>query len=236
VLWALAACGRTTNVPVATTTDSSPIPIPTTTITPALTSTPTLFPIQTSAVYPSTIIQMDYDLLSAAFQKANYTFNQQVTDGKLMLLVEEVDPKCHKIRKMPDDIDVRIAFRSLVGYPLYVASDFRVSMNSRIAGGDIIPMFYDQIGKRFGLSRDQIDYEIDLIPKSVIVIQPGEEFVSSIPILLPGTLSAGNGSLISPGQYLVKIIYQNRVSSMKGQENIWTGMISSNLIEFCMEE
>lgn len=201
------------------------------------TLTPTALPIRTSSLYPSIIIQTDNQTTQVDKMVANHTFNQQVTDGKLMLFAEEVNPECHKITTLETYMNVRLVFQNMTEDSLTIPDASSVSPNSRLTGGDIVALFFSTDGSRIRLWRDDLDMVMKYEPGAVVVIPAQNEYVITIKIPLPSTLSGYERiTLIPPGHYLTKIIYNNSHDTVAGQGNIWTGIISSNLVELCMVE
>ena len=203
------------------------------------TLTPTIVPIQTSLAYPSTMVTR---LISSPYNSKTwetiYSYNQQITDGNLVFYAEEIDPECHEIKIYPRNVmQIRIVFRNISNHPLYLVTDFDVAPNSRLTAGDLIPSFYDKNGNQLFLSNDDFDHQYDNDPKTVLLLKSEGELERTVEISLPGELRGNLGNFaISPGQYLVKIIYHNKSTSLKDGKTLWNGLLTSNLIEFCMEQ
>ena len=152
-----------------------------------------------------------------------------------MMFAEAIDLKCHKITILITYMDILISFQNRTRDYLYLAGKFWVSLNNREQGGDIIPLFFKEDGSRIRLSRDEYDFG-KYEPTTPLEIPPQSEYRVVIKVPLPTTLPAQTITLIPEGRYIAKLIYNNSYDTVAGQDDIWTGMISSNLIEFCMEE
>jgi hypothetical protein len=207
-----------------------------------ITVTPTNKPAREFISTPNpTPISTDYAERATAFpEKYLLVFTtQQITDNGLALFVEEINPSCHSRKSSDFNIEARLFFQNLTNMPLTLETLFYISPTARFdqVNGDIIPIFFTDIGKRVYRMGDGGWGEMGLDPGPPAIIQPHDYLETELTLELPYKIGIPNEYItIPPGKYFVKFIYVNIYEIVQGVENIWTGVISSNAIEVCITE
>jgi len=163
---------------------------------------------------------------------ALYFSQDQITDGKALLSIQEVQPACHS---REDRIQIRFTFKNLtnktinlVAIPwtgrgrmlnsILTRSDRNIYYCRDCRGGDpdpiVTPVSFDLL-PALGVIERVIQYQID----PIVRVEIGKEnFTWATP---------------EPGAYFLKFVYMNDNSSLN---NVWTGQIASNQIKLCITE
>lgn len=150
----------------------------------------------------------------------------QITDGKLILYAREISPACHQILKNNMmAMEVEFAFVNTAEESLLIRTRFAVTRSGLIKS-DINPLYYTETGKFIVLDSWMQDDTPLGQNNSFVEIPPEKHYSVSVMVPLPRSLDAG--------KYYIKFVYRSPLYS-ESQREIWTGMISSNLVELCLE-
>ena len=149
----------------------------------------------------------------------------QITDGKLVLSVRELEARCHEFESYTTwNTNVEFVFLNVAAEDLGIPTRFMVTRSGMMLS-DINPFWYQQDGSRVEL------FYWDDIPEipywSSVIIPIGGQYKAIINIPLPDHLS---------GTFMVKFLFH---SALVGESKnrfpfAWEGVISSNPIEVCL--
>ena len=190
-------------------------------ISPA-TVTPTQLPLNfaTLQAYPTPLTILDV--------------RDQVSDGKLLFSVEEVEPECHKAGAA---IRYKMTFKNLSAGVLTLLNYFHIAVNRASAGGNITLLLSTSDNRDvlttadFG-KLDFFSFEQPLFFK----LAAGDSYRIVLEKKFPSEIVLGdartklNTAPPTPGQYFVRFLYVNAEDS----DNAWTGVIASNKIGICI--
>jgi hypothetical protein len=176
---------------------------------------------------------------SEPLYKAIEKSNELVSDGILSLTIEEREAKCHHINDM---ISINLVFENLTCRPLVLQSRFTISKKRFGTDGDIFVWLNAQDRTPLLSPTDGVIDELwgqTPTPSKYQVLGAFFKFETKFDYKLPHYVRDGNAQnkynffTPSPGQYLIRIIYQNLIPS---QINEWSGVIASNQVEVCVIE
>ncbi len=165
--------------------------------------------------------------------------NEQFTDGVLSVSIRQADDTCHSIS---EPISLKLTFENLSDKPLVLLSSFSVSQKRFGADNGIFVWMDTKDGTPL-LSPHDLIIEESLgatpAPPKYQILNEHSKLEITLSYVLPTQLINGdvqnNHNIFTPGpgQYLIRFVYQNLVSS---QLNEWTGVIASNRLEICVIE
>lgn len=160
---------------------------------------------------------------------------EQVTDGKMLFIIEILEPRCYKPGEF---ISFRLIFRNLTNQDLRLSNQFNLNNNGYL--GEIRIIIHTPSNQSMpDLSAvARIDYVINTPTKDHIEIPSSQEhvFVLEYPfpieyIDLAGSIAQNETKFITPapGKYFIRFIYENY-----SEPEVWNGVISSNQLEVCI--
>lgn len=217
-------------------------PIPTDGSAGASTSTPSsnstaIFSTKVQHITP-TVVFSDSTLTNQEILRLSYSYDKQVSDGSLILYASQIGQDCHKIylpspkNKQPV-ITVELVFQNISEKPLVIETEFKLTQG-RLT--DLGFLYFYGDGERLHIS--SLTPDEFSIPTTFVYIPAHESYKHVITLGLPIEIRSDNGpwELIPAGQYYVKFLYVNDHQKVGQQEDVWTGIISSNPVEFCVKE
>lgn len=163
-----------------------------------------------------------------------FDYPGQVTDGELLLSIEEIDKICHK---SSDPIKIKLIFENLLDKPINIPDSFFIAENRRGDGGNIIPLITTVDGQIVKTLADFQLVDIFDTPTDVYRQVPSKRSIDLViefrfPKNLAETMSDGTLDLATPnpGQYFIRFVYH----SNHPNKDIWSGIIGSPQIQICI--
>jgi len=162
-----------------------------------------------------------------------FDYKDQVTDGKLLLSIMEVESVCHNPNT---PIQIQLSLKNLTSETLLIPSEFKMAISRNGGGGNIIPQITDL--KKidiYSIADTQFVDSFRSPPDKFSKLVADENYKLNIDFLFPGYLvgnlsEQGVVSTPTPGSYFIRFIY----AEYEQDENIWFGAIGSNRIEICI--
>jgi hypothetical protein len=170
--------------------------------------------------------------LYEAIERSDEAFN----DGKLALTVRVKEMKCFSIA---EPIPIVLVFENLTDEPLKLESNFIYSSKRMSANGNIFVWLTGPDGTPLLTLGDILpeDFlEPTRLPLRYQTLSGHSKLETEIAYQIPEQVLDGYATKSepftpTPGQYLLRVIYQSLASE---QENEWEGLIASQRIELCV--
>jgi hypothetical protein len=160
----------------------------------------------------------------------------QISDGKLLLSVEEVDLGCHKIG---EPIGIQAKFQNLTNEEIILPRELSTSIDRRGTGGNFTPLIESTNGKPvytladfllIDLSYTSSDVRRHILSNQTISFIVTYEFPNEIVLATPSASQELNPATPKPGQYGLRFVY----IEYPRDEPTWSGALSSNQISICL--
>ncbi len=163
-----------------------------------------------------------------------FDYSDQVTDGKVLLSVEEIDNNCRKIN---ETFQIRFVFTNLTDSPIRMSNDVSIAVNRHGDGGTLNPFITFEDGRDIYKLGDATFVDIFKLPLDAYTQIPGEtsiDFVveSSFPELVVEIPDNETINYVTPmpGQYFIRFVY----SIYDRNPDVWQETISSNKLAICI--
>lgn len=163
-----------------------------------------------------------------------FGYPAQVTDGKLLLSVEEYQPRCYKLG---DVRKLKFTFTNLTNETIKFVSDLDIAMNQRGEGGNISVFMTDEKGKGLYTLGDLSIADYFFMPSSIYTkIQPNKNKDFLLDFYFPSLLSDSKSDtpiFTEPisGMYYLRFLYMGYDFDEVGG---WQGYTSSNNLAICL--
>ncbi|HNE06550.1 MAG TPA: hypothetical protein PLT08_18620, partial [Anaerolineales bacterium] len=163
-----------------------------------------------------------------------YSFDGQVTDGRLMFSVEVISSECNNAG---EPIKINMFFQNLTTGPILITSGFNIINGGLGAGGNLTAIIFDSHKNRIytladrNLSSDT--FYVPLNEYSTIFQNASKKFATDyyFPKKIYRNKTDEIRSTPTSGQYLIRFVY----SDYQRENNNWEGVVSSNLITVCIK-
>ncbi len=163
-----------------------------------------------------------------------FDYPGQVTDGKLLMSIEEYRARC----RQPDEpFQIKFSFKNLTDEPIKFVSEFFVAANRRGDGGNLISFITNKKGEDvLGLGDFRL-VDIFRLPPETYTELSGYESADFVVEFYFPTLTVEDPSkdvynyvTHVPGKYFVRFVY----SQYDPNPDVWQEAISSNTLEICI--
>lgn len=165
-----------------------------------------------------------------------FDYPGQVTDGRVLLSVEEINSKCHKIN---ETFQIRFIFTNLTDSPIRISSDVSIAVNRRGDGGSLSPFITFEDGRDIYKIGDATLVDIFELPLDTHTQIPGNTSIdfavkNTFPKLVVEYLEDETINYVTPvpGHYFVRFVY----SIYHPDPDIWQEIISSDKLAICIED
>lgn len=162
-----------------------------------------------------------------------FEYTDQVSDGKLVFSVQDVENVCHDIKK---PIKLKLIFSNITDKTINVLNEFSIAVNRRGDGGNIIPFITSSEGEDVYTLADFQLVDIFNTPSiKYLAIQPNRTVDIVVDFRFPNlasqTLPDETIKIMtpSPGQYNIRFVYIEH----QRDSDTWYGAIGSNQIRIC---
>ena len=224
----LTACIPATGVPINAIPQANSVPSPTIslidTAKPRLTQPATVPELMTVATIQALNLKTPGSI--------EYVPNQ-VTDGKLLLSIPELESNCYA---QYEQIPIDLIFHNLTPKPLSLRDKFDLAINRSLRGGNISLLISESNGEPlFTLSDFSLADYFDVSTPKYLEIPVGSDYKITISFVFPKekvlTVTTNKLETIPTiaGNYFIRFLYFGY------DENAWSGMIASNQLEICIK-
>ncbi len=154
-------------------------------------------------------------------------------DGQIKITIINTSDACVQ---PGDQITIKYSIENISEASLAIPIELLIANNKFSISSNVIPLFYTSNYEIIWTPQDSVEVGFEAIPQSVKdhTLNNDEIFKDLIEIIIPEEISDDRSTINitpSPGRYYLKIVYQNFLK----QDGLWTGVISSNLFEICVE-
>jgi hypothetical protein len=179
---------------------------------------------------PTSVVPIDSLEDSVYFSK-----EKRLTDKVLQLTIDDGVKECFD---KDTKITISLEFHNLTSQVLFLQANMVVPPNKFTGVGSIIPLFYDVKGELLLELTDTFTSDYPFYTENYTKIQAYGIYKTMVDIDFPNEVLIDYSSNdlrtipTDPGRYNLKILYLNYLSDSPQQ---WSGMISSNIIDFCIK-